>query len=385
MKHRRILAIGLSGNARMRGVERVVFESLKAVSLLNSDGAVALEIVLLAGQWQTYYQPLVKYGIRIHSVDFPNRLIYRHLFCWFVVPWLSRRYDVVHLFNTLPLSASGAGRTIVTIHDLAEFARPDKYGILQAAYRRMVVRYVTRIADVILTVSTFSQRQIEHFLPSTKVLVVPNGVDHLSPVANLAMHIDGDPESTSVLPSPAGLSSPPLDSTPYFLSYGVIERTKGLDRALTGFERMKMAFPDCPHRFIIVGEKGNLFDEIEPFLSRSDVVYLGFVDDDVIARLIRGATAVVFLSEYEGFGFPPLEAISLGVCVIVSRDTVLDELCSPYCLTADPLNVDEIATALTIASQGRLPWSPVSAAVSIRERLSWASAAQIIAELYQSE
>lgn len=369
----------------MRGVERVVFESLKAITCLNSDGAAALEIVLLAGQWQTYYQPLEEYGIRIQAVYFPNRLVYRHLYCWFALPWLSRRYDVIHLFNTLPLAASGAGRTFVTIHDLAEFARPDKYGVLQAAYRRMVVRYVTRIADVILTVSKFSQRQIEHFLPDTKVLVVHNGVDHLSPVANLTMRVDSDPESTAGLPSPADSSCAPPDPIPYFLSYGVIERTKGLDRALIGFERMKTAFPDRPHRFVIAGEKGNLFDEIEPFLSRSDVVYLGFVDDAAITRLIRGATAVVFLSEYEGFGFPPLEAIALGACVIVSRDTVLDELCSPYCLTADPMNVDEIVTALTIAGQGRLPWSPDKAAVSIRERLSWASAARLIAERYRNE
>lgn len=386
MKRQRVLAVGLSGNTHMRGVERVVFESLKAISRLDPEGTPALELTLLAGRWQAYYKPLEDCGIRIQTVDFPNRVVYRHLYCWFVLPWLSRHQDVIHLFNTLPLGYSGARLAVVTIHDLAEFARPEKYGLLQAAYRRMVVRYVTRIADTILTVSAFSQQQIEKFFPGTSVRVVHNGVDHLAPRSSRTRPADSDPGSESGFPrAPASLASEAADGPPYFLYYGVIERTKGLDRALAAFERMKAVSPDSPQHFIIAGEKGNLFDEIAPFLSRSDVRYVGFVDDAEIVRLIRGATAVLFLSEYEGFGFPPLEAIVLGACVVVSRDTVLDELCSPYCLTAAPANIDEVASALVSASLGKHPWSSEEAAASICERLSWASTARCLAELYRKQ
>lgn len=377
MKNTRVLAVGLSGNERMRGVERVVYESLKAVASSSKADSRSLEIVLLMGAWQTYYLDLRQYGIRLCIVTLPNHLLFRHLFTWLLLPLWSIRFDVLHLFNTIPIAGSLAGRCIVTIHDLAEFACPQKYSALQAGYRRIVARQLVKVADTILTVSNFSKRQIALHLGYSEARVTSNGIDHI--LAHKTVPV-GSQKPLHDEERPGDFSS--AEQRRFFLYYGVVERTKGLDLALAAFIRLRCLHPEYSVEFKIVGERGNLFDELAPFIERDDVVYMGFVDDAEIARLIRRATAVLFISEYEGFGFPALEALSLEATVIVSRNTVLEELCSPYCLIADPYDQASIVTAMLQSLDGDTPRVVRDVAQILSEKFAWSTTGRLLVDEY---
>ncbi len=377
MKRTRVLAVGLSGNGRMRGVERVVYESLKAIAASGKPGLELLEIELLMGAWQDYYLDLRQHGIRLRIVRLPNHVFFRHLFTWMVLPLWSIRFNVLHLFNTIPVTGSLAARCIVTIHDLAEFACPQKYSALQASYRRIVARHLVKIADRVLTVSNFSKQQIAHYLGHTDVRVTSNGIDHI-----LAHKTAGVGNREPIAGERRFDEFRDREQRPYFLYYGVIERTKGLDLALAAFAQLKYLHPEYPVEFKIVGERGNLFDDLAPFLARDDVVYLGFVDDAEIGRLIRRATAVLFVSEYEGFGFPALEALVLEATVIIGRNTVLEEICSPYCLVADPYDEASIVAAMLRSLDGDTPRGLGGAARTLSERYSWSATANALLEEY---
>jgi glycosyltransferase involved in cell wall biosynthesis len=377
MKKTRVLAVGLSGNKRMRGVERVVYESLKAVASSSKADSGSLEVELVMGAWQTYYLDLAQHGIRLRIITLPNRTLFRHLFTWFVLPLWSVRFDVLHIFNTIPVGGSLAGKCIVTIHDLAEFAFPRKYSTLQAMYRRVAARHLVKVADTLLTVSTFSKRQIALYLGRSDVRVTSNGVDHI--LAQKA--VPGGSRTPLHGPQRPG-DFPATEQRRFFLYYGVVERTKGLDLALAAFVRLKSQHPDFLVDFRIVGEPGNLFNELAPFLERDDVTYTGFVDDAEIAGLVRRATAVLFISEYEGFGFPALEALVLEATVIVSRNTVLEEICSPYCLVAEPYDQASIIAAMLQSLVGQTPQDPKGAARILSEKFAWSTTGRMLIDEY---
>lgn len=373
----RVLAVGLSSNTQMRGVERVVYESLKAVCASQKGGSKAIEIELLMGSWQTYYSDLECQGVRLNVLRLPNNIVFRHLFTWLLLPFMSMRFDVLHLFNTIPISGSLAGKCVVTIHDLAEFACPHKYGPLQARYRRLVVMHLAKVADTILTVSDFSRRQIGAYLGRSDARVISNGIGH---VLN---HWTVPADSGQRQHDPGRLDATfDFMKQPYFLYYGVLERSKGLDLALAAFARLKSLHPECAERFVIAGARGNLFHDLKPYLLRDDVVYLGFVDDPSMATLIRRATAVLFLSEYEGFGFPALEAIALEARVIVSKHTVLEEICSPYCLVADPHDPDDVIAAMLESRSGKPAWDSRQATQTLSARFSWAATGAMLLDTY---
>ena len=136
-------------------------------------------------------------------------------------------------------------------------------------------------------------------------------------------------------------------SAPYFLYFGVIEKTKGLDKALAAFHELRRNLqPHYPIEFVVVGAPGNLYKEIRPQFDEPGVRYLGHVSDSDLKELVSGAVAVLFLSEYEGFGFPAVEAMLLGARVLVSRGTVLEEVCGDFAKSIDCLNVQVIAGAM---------------------------------------
>ena len=195
------------------------------------------------------------------------------------------------------------------------------------------------------------------------------------------------------LPTPS--SGAPVDSPkrqnfdghPYVLSLGTVERRKNVPTAVDAFARL--AAEHSTVRLVIAGAPGNDQAAVDAAVSRltrevrDRVVRLGRVDPAVKGPLLRNATALVYVSLDEGFGFPILEAQQVGVPVVASTAGSIPEVAGPAALLSSQDDTDAIAANMHLA----ITSETVRAKLAIQaernlERFSWASTARQLTDLY---
>jgi glycosyltransferase involved in cell wall biosynthesis len=236
---------------------------------------------------------------------------------------------------------------VATIFD-ASFAVDDSFhGPRQSAILRARAEGIVHGARVVLAPSTFAAAEIVLRLGAhpSRVFVTPLGVDH-----------------RRSSPAPPGASAPP-----FLLTVGTLEPRKNHRLALDAFERLRAK--GFPHRWVVVGRKGWLF---EPFLERlarspvrDDVELRGEVGEEELEALYAGASLLLYPSLYEGFGLPPLEAMARGTPVLTSTAAAIPETVGDAALLVDARDADAIAGGLVrlaedpllcgdLATRGRL-------------------------------
>jgi glycosyltransferase involved in cell wall biosynthesis len=190
----------------------------------------------------------------------------------------------------------------------------------------------SRICISILTVSEFSKSRLMHFLGirSDRIFVIPNAADHfLSTYSNHEM-----------------LHNLGLRRNHYFLAVGSANPNKNLHLLVEAFVSINV---DSDINLVIVGgsnnsvfqgKSSNFFDE------NHNIIYTGRIDDSSLKSLYEGAKAFLYPSLYEGFGIPPLEAMSCGCPVLVSDIPPLLEVCADAAGYFNPRSVESIVAGL---------------------------------------
>jgi glycosyltransferase involved in cell wall biosynthesis len=129
-----------------------------------------------------------------------------------------------------------------------------------------------------------------------------------------------------------------------------MEPRKNHFRLIQAFHLLKQEDPTIEHQLILAGGKGWKFEPIFELIAAlglsQQVRWLGYVPFDHIPALLNGADVFVYPSLYEGFGLPPLEAMSCGAPVVASNTTSLPEVVGDGGLLVDPTNLEEIAGAM---------------------------------------
>ena len=232
---------------------------------------------------------------------------------WPPFGWFAGKADLYHFPNfTIPPLATG--KAVVTIHDMSfarypEFAEQKNLDYLQRVIRRTVER-----ADAILAVSRFSKQEIETCLDVSpaKVFAIPLGI-----------------ASTYGRPSPAALADMRRQlnlDRPYLLTVGTIEPRKNLTFMMDVFDQLKGFDGDL----VIAGRPGWKFEPILARMLRSPkrdrIRHLPDIGDAQLPGLYAGAELFLITSRYEGFGFPPLEAMACGTAVVASTGGSLPEI-----------------------------------------------------------
>jgi glycosyltransferase involved in cell wall biosynthesis len=135
---------------------------------------------------------------------------------------------------------------------------------------------------------------------------------------------------------------------PYLLFVGLVKPHKNLSGLLRAFAGIAT---NIPHRLVVVGSHSSLRDVDAEALAMASrlaprVELIESVPRERLASLMAGASALIQPSFYEGFGFPPLEAMALGTPVIAARAASLPELCGDAAILFDPHSADELAARI---------------------------------------
>ena len=245
---------------------------------------------------------------------------------------------------------------VVTIHDVSFFAHPEWFRPREGLRRRFVTSRTARSASAVLTDSEFSRREIQAHLrvAGTRVHVIPPGV---------APRHDGRP--------------PARRRERLVLYAGSLFNRRRLPQLIEAFSLAAQDLPDA--RLVIVGDDRTWprqdLDEVAARYGMSDQVRIArYLDDAELAALYARAAAFVFLSEYEGFGLTPLEALAAGVPIVVLDTPVAREVYGPAAVYVQDTAGAARAMREMLLAPGHAP-PTLAAAAEVLARYSWDRAA----------
>lgn len=263
---------------------------------------------------------------------------------------------------------------VTAIHDLSFFARREEFGFLHGLRRRTMARLSARASRSILACSEFTRGEVRRYLgggAADKTRVVLLGPDDDLPQARSRA------ESRATL----GLGA----DTAYIITVGTVLRRRNVSALIRAIARLRDRRPGV--RLGIIGDnRSHPFEDLTG-LARSlgcegAVSLSGFVSDDEIARHYAAADVAVFLSEYEGFGLPTLEAMSRGVPTIIANRGSLNELFTKGAVVVEP-DASAVATALdSVLDNGGLREDLIRRGAALARTFSWErTAAETLAVL----
>jgi alpha-1,3-rhamnosyl/mannosyltransferase len=233
------------------------------------------------------------------------------------------------------------------------------------------------------TPSAFVAREVVELLGADagRVVAVASGVPAGPADASGRGALASGPADASGRGALAGLGS-----WPYVLALGTIEPRKDLPALVRAFDAIADDHRDL--RLVVAGADGwgsAPFDEaVARAAHRDRVVRLGYVTDAARGALLAGARVFAFPSRYEGFGFPPLEAMAAGVPVVATAAGALPEVLGDAAALVSPGDDDALASGLAVvldddARRDRL----VRAGMARAAHYSWTSCAAGLVELYR--
>lgn len=295
--------------------------------------------VILIGRGEelnTYFQPDTFTHI---EADFPIYSIIEQLKLPLLIPACDVFWSPHYNIPLLPIRAR---RRLVTIPDVFHLAHIETLTITQKIYAQVVTKAAARQSDRVTTISQFSAQEIVRLtgVNDASIKVILLGMD-----TNLFHRFENEIVRQRVqykyhLPDQ------------YILFVGNVKPNKNLRRLVDGFAKLPSELSNL--KLVITGKQEGfitgdpaLFARIRADQALADrIVFTGFVDGEDLPVLYSLATLFAFPSIYEGFGFPPLEAMACGCPVVASNASSIPEICGAAACYVDPTSPDDIARGL---------------------------------------
>jgi glycosyltransferase involved in cell wall biosynthesis len=315
-------------------------------------------------------------GVAVVERPMPARPIHR---AWSVgsfppIEWFTGRVDVVHGTNFVVPPARHAAR-VVTVHDLTTVRFPEMCDEYTQTFPRLVRRAI-RAGAWVHTPSAYVRDEVIELLGAApdRVRAVHHGVPT----------VDGADAGAG--PVPEGSSAGPVPDGPYVLALGTVEPRKDLATLVRAFDQLAGRHRDLS--LVVAGREGWGMESFESAVAASPwrhrLVRLGYVSEADRSCLLRRATVFAYASLYEGFGFPPLEAMVAGVPVVATTAGALPEVIGDGAALVAPGDAEALAAAI----DGLLVDDEARADLVARGRrrigrFSWEECAGGLASLYR--
>lgn len=253
-------------------------------------------------------------------------------------------------------------RQVLTLHDMSVFDWPDTFSYAFVRWYQFLLPKLLQRTSLVITDSEFAKSRILAHIDVSpeKIRVVPLGVNRrFNPQA-----ISRADYTKAVLNLP---------SSNYILTVGSLEPRKNLARLLRAWARIYQALPEDLWLFVagsrvstqVFADVG--FDKLPP-----RVFLTGRVEDSELPSLYAGALGFIYVSLYEGFGLPPLEAMASGVPVATGCCSSLPEVVGDAGIMLDPKSEDDIARGIrTLADNGVLRGELAKRGLMRAKQFSW--------------
>lgn len=262
--------------------------------------------------------------------------------------------------------------TVLVTHDLAPFHFPEQITGIQRWYYHHFLPRFNRRAEEIVTVSNFTKQDLvrQFGITEEKIAVACNGCRDIFRPLNEA-------EIKEVRNTFA-------EGKPYFLYVGAVHPRKNVHGLISAFDIFKTKTGSDVKLLIggrfawKAGEVQAAFDA-SPF--KKDIRFLGYLDDDKLPKLTGAAYAATYVSYFEGFGIPLLEAMRCGVPVVTSNITSMPEVAGDAGILVDPYQPESIAAGMQQLWEDQHLHKQKAAAGMVQEkRFTWEQAAGIVYE-----
>jgi glycosyltransferase involved in cell wall biosynthesis len=303
-----------------------------------------------------------------------RRLWFQHVE---LLPRLERAgVDVLHSLSFLaPLRASRV-RQVLSVHDMTFFTHPRVHNLLHRSrpFRWLVLQSIRR-ADRIIVPAEAVRRDVLSLCTertAAEVDVVEYGLDPCF-----------RPESPTTRPANGAPNLP----TGYLLFVGTLEPRKNMHLILEAYRRLLQDGLD--RHLVLVGQWGWEMDTVRRQLDdpifAGRVHVTGYVPDQELVGIYAGAELLLYPSIAEGFGFPPLEAMAMGVPVIVSTTSVLRELYHEAAVTVEPTDCAGLIAAIRHLMEDRKAYEERRRlGLALAQQFTWERAAQKTLAAYRA-
>jgi len=283
-------------------------------------------------------------------------------------------------------------KKIITFHDLSFKHYPEFFSWRKRLWQKFLMdtKKEAQKADKIIAVSESTKSDLINFykIKPDKIKVIYSGVGkQFKPLFCHSERSEGSRGSEATRELIRDSSATPQNDRVirkkynlperFILYFGTIEPRKNIIGLIKAFELLKDK--DC--RLVIAGAKGWLYQDIFKVANKSkkrkDIIFTGFVEESDKPALYNLSELFVYPSFFEGFGFPPLEAMACGIPTIVSSNSSLPEVVGKAALMVDVANIDELAWSIEIAlSDKELRKRLIKDGLIQAKKFSWRKCAQ---------
>lgn len=321
MTKTRIYINGRFLKASVTGVQRYAYELLRTFDRLidRNDPAVQdYEFIVLAPTGEIH--DLGTRHIEVRQAGRFGGQLWEQL----SLPNLAKDGFLLNLCNAAPLFKR---KQAVTLHDAAVYSAPDTYSTAFKMWYKTMFRIVGRTSPLILTCSNNSKNELVRHcgIRDDKIKVIYHGKEHVL--------------QTGTAPEFAAKQDL---KRPFVLAVS----SQSPNKNFRSIVRAAELIGDQGFDFVIAGGTNPKIFKSEETELGDNVRHVGYVEDEELRTLYETAACFVFPSFYEGFGFPPLEAMACG-CPVVSSDTAsLPEVCGDAVLYCDPKSPEDIANKI---------------------------------------